>query len=218
MYSDEGTCPKCPFLDPPLALNIPQYTTYNNIMLFTYRPIFQRHTGKDHLLIIQCDAGHLNIDLIACARHRIIDERVSAVSQINSITKMKATHVVFIVQLPKQAGGTKFVGFQGAQWYSVHIDDLSPPKGFSFDLPNVIDQSVSEIFKLYSGAKSKPGALTQYEKVHGLIQKAASCLQDHEKSGHRTIERINILINLIPTDDSSYNGKYKSVCRWRQLL
>ena len=78
-----------------------------------FRPIFRRYTGEDCLLIIQCDAGHLNIDLIACARHRIIDERVSAL-QMNTDTDqyvpLQATHVVFIVQLPKQAGGTKFVG------------------------------------------------------------------------------------------------------------
>lgn len=121
------------------------------------------------------------------------------------------THVVFIVQLPKQAGGTKFVGFQGAKWYSVHIDELSPPRGFIFDLPNAINHSVSEMFKIYASAKFKPEALTQhdaYKKVHSLIQKAASRLQDNEENRHRTTERINLLIDLIPTDDSSDNGTY----------
>ena len=182
-------------------------------MLF-YRPIFRRKSGKDCLLIIQCDAGHLNIDLIACARHRIIDERVSAL-QMNTDTDqyvpLQATHVVFIVQLPKQAGGTKFVGFQGAQWYSVHIDDLNPPKDLSFELPNTFHYSMSEIFGIPPavGADSDPEVFTQFgasRRLYSLIQKAASRLHDTEKNRHRTTERIELLLNLIPLDDLSDNG------------
>ena len=178
-------------------------------MLFC-RPIFSRQSGRDCLLIIQCDAGHLNIDLIACARHCIIDERVSAL-QMNTDTDqyvpLQATHVVFIVQLPKQAGGTKFVGFQGAQWYSVHIDDLNPPKDLSFDLPNAFYHSMSEIFGITPD--SDPGAISRFgasRRLHSLIQKAASRLHDTEKNRHRTTERIELLLNLIPLDDSSENG------------
>ena len=177
-----------------------------------YRPIFRRQSGKDCLLIIQCDAGHLNIDLIACARHRIIDERVSAL-QMNTDTDqhvpLQATHVVFIVQLPKQAGGTKFVGFQGAQWYSVHIDDLNPPKDLSFDFPNAFCHSMSEIFGVLPAVDSDPEVFTRFgasRRLHSLIQKAASRLHDTEKNRDRTTERIELLLNLIPLDDSSDNG------------
>ena len=183
-----------------------------------HRPIFRRQNGKDCLLIIQCDAGHLNIDLIACARHRIIDERVS-VTQMNSDTgPLQATHVVFIVQLPKQAGGTKFVGFQGAQWYSVHIDDLSPPKDSCFDLPNAIDHSMSEIFGIESAANAITDSNSEMSaqfgasrRLYGLIQKAASRLHDAEKNRYRTTERIELLLNLIPLNDSSDNGNYKTI-------
>ena len=182
-----------------------------------FRPIFRRYTGEDCLLIIQCDAGHLNIDLIACARHRIIDERVSAL-QMNMDTDQhvpfQATHVIFIVQLPKQAGGTKFVGFQGAQWYSVHIDDLNPPKDLSFVLPNAFYHSMSEIFGIGSAvnaiAESNPAAVLQFDasrRLHNLIQKAASRLQDNEENSHRTTQRIELLINLIPTNNSVNKGK-----------
>ena len=178
-----------------------------------FRPIFRRYTGEDCLLIIQCDAGHLNIDLIAYARHRIIDERVSAL-QMNTDTDqyvpLQATHVVFIVQLPKQAGGTKFVGFQGAQWYSVHIDDLNPPKDLSFDLPNAFYHSMSEIFGISSMvnaiAESNPAVVVQFDasrRLYGLIQKAASRLQDNEENSHRTTQRIELLINLIPINNTN---------------
>ena len=192
-----------------------------NCKLLLFRPIFRRYTGEDCLLIIQCDAGHLNIDLIACARHRIIDERVSA-RQMNTDTDqyvpLQATHVVFIVQLPKQAGGTKFVGFQGAQWYSVHIDDLNPPKDLSFDLPNAFYHSMSEIFGIGSAidaiTESNPAAIVQFDtsrRLHNLIQKAASRLQDNEENKDRTTKRIELLIKLIPTNNTSNKGMDKYI-------
>ena len=188
-----------------------------------FRPIFRRFTGEDCLLIVQCDAGHLNIDLIACARHRIIDERVSA-QHINTDTNnqyvpLQATHVAFIVQLPKQAGGTKFVGFQGGQWYSVHIDDLSPPKDLSFDIPNAFNHSVSEIFGISSAeddiAESNLPAAVQFDaskRLHNLIQKATSRLQDNEEISYRTTQRIELLMNLIPINSFVNKGKcYNSI-------
>ena len=184
-------------------------------MLLFYRPIFRRQSGKDCLLIIQCDAGHLNIDLIACARHRIIDERVSAL-QMNTDTDqwvpLQATHVAFIIQLPKQAGGTRFVGFQGAQWYSAHIDDLNPPKDLSFELPNVINHTMSEMFYTPQAVgDSYSQVFGASRRLHSLIQKAASRLHDTEKNKHRTTERIELLLNLIPHDESSDNGIYATI-------
>jgi len=150
--------------------------------------------------------------LIACARHRVIDERVSAL-QINSDSgrwdPLQATHVVFIVQLPKQVGGTKFVGFQGAQWYSVHIDDLSPPKDFSFTLPNAFYHSMSEIFGVnVTSTTLNHATLDASKRLHNLIQKATSRLQDNEKNKHRATQRIEILLDLIPEQDFVCNGMY----------
>ena len=184
-----------------------------------FRPIFRRSTGEDCLLIVQCDAGHLNIDLIACARHRIIDERVLAqqiITDAKQHVPLQATHVVFIVQLPKQAGGTKFVGFQGGQWHSVHIDDLNPPKHLSFDLPNAFNHSVSEIFGISiavndSAKSSSPPATVQFDpsrRLYNLIQKAASRLQDDEEISYRTTQRIELLMSLISTNSSVNKGKY----------
>lgn len=62
-------------------------------------------TDKDPtLMVIQCDSGDLNSNLIACARYCVRDE----------FEKMKAelrapVHVVFIIQLPRRA---HFNGFQ----------------------------------------------------------------------------------------------------------
>ena len=155
--------------------------------------------------------------MIACARHRIIDERVSAV-QMNSssnqcVLPLQATHVVFIVQLPKQVGGTKFVGFQGAQWYSVHIDDLSPPKDVSFTLPSAFYHSMSKIFSTNvtsnAIAESSSAGVPLFnasKRIHKLIQTAASRLQDNEENRQRTTGRIQLLIDLIPSEDADYDG------------
>ena len=58
------------------------------------------------LLIVQCDSGNINGPLAACARYCVMDE----------LQKIRETmrfpfHVVFIIQLPRIAGGC-FTGFQ----------------------------------------------------------------------------------------------------------
>ena len=129
------------------------------------------------ILIIQCDCGHLHSNLIACARHKVIDEIVvpqssskekkpddtKLLSKENTEDDIKpksdsnfskdrkpecksTIHVVFIVQLPRKAGGTKFVGFQGGEWLSVHLDDLRPLKESELSFQNAIKCSISEIF------------------------------------------------------------------------
>ena len=194
-------------------------TDLDYLLIALFRPIFRRSTGEDCLLIIQCDAGHLNIDLTACARHRIIDERISAQQMNTDTNQYVPTHVVFIVQLPKQAGGTKFVGFQGVHWYSVHIDDLNPPKDFSFDLPNVFHHSISELFGISSAvndiAESSPPAVIQFasRRLHSLIQKATSRLQDNQINRHRTTQRIELLMNLIPINNPANKGNCYD-CMW----
>ena len=178
------------------------------------------------ILIIQCDCGHLHSNLIACARHKVIDEivvpqtskyeettediqtsakeassensqslskvktlketqlsdedmieetqlfskdktsegtssssnqetksadNVEVKSKIdtdmNSVMQKRSTvHVVFIIQLPRKAGGTNFVGFQGGDWLSVHLDDLRSLKENELSFQNAIQCSISEIF------------------------------------------------------------------------
>ena len=114
------------------------------------------------ILIIQCDCGHLHSNLIACARHKVIDEIVVPQSsskgnksedttQVNIDSSNKPecksrVHVVFIIQLPRKAGGTNFVGFQGGDWLSVHLDDLRPLKENELSFQSAIRCSISEIF------------------------------------------------------------------------
>ena len=69
-----------------------------------FRDFFSGRTS-DRLLIIQCDSGDVNSDLIACAKYCVEDEYTQSRANI----KGKA-HVVFLIQLPRLAGGC-FLGF-----------------------------------------------------------------------------------------------------------
>ncbi|XP_064635715.1 E3 ubiquitin-protein ligase RNF213-like isoform X3 [Lineus longissimus] len=82
------------------------------------RKFFDQQDNDERLMLLQCDSGDRNSNLIACARYQIMEE----------FTKSKNTmrgkaHFVFIVQMPRVMAGS-FIGFQGGRWSSVYIDDL----------------------------------------------------------------------------------------------
>lgn len=65
----------------------------------------------NHLFILQCDAGDVNAELIACARYNIFNEY----SQVFESQLIGCRHsqigIVFVIQLPRIPGGC-FAGFQ----------------------------------------------------------------------------------------------------------
>ena len=98
-------------------------------------------------MIIQCDSGHHNTDLIACARYRIYDEAVRAKSK-NRIQNRGSgiTHVLFMIRLPPQEVKSQFVGFLGDPWISVHIDDLRQTSESTVIPEQAINAKLSELF------------------------------------------------------------------------
>ena len=94
---------------------------------------------RSYLVIIQCDSGHLNGNLIACARHRIYDIRAQSGDN-------NRTHILFIIHLPHQVVSSSFVGFQGDPWISAHIDDLRPTSDNTVPPFNAIGLNISELF------------------------------------------------------------------------
>ena len=69
--------------------------------MFACREFFQSRDPS--LLLIQCDSGDKNTELIPCARFLIADEIGQQAERRH--------HVILIVQLPRIAGGC-FIGFQ----------------------------------------------------------------------------------------------------------
>jgi hypothetical protein len=116
---------------------------------FFYSPYFKGGEEDDSsiLVIIQCDSGHANGDLIACARNRIYDVRSD---------KERDTHMVFVIHLPHQAANSSFVGFQGDPWISVHIDDLRPTSDSTIMPYEAMDTAISHLFL---GNIAPPGGL-----------------------------------------------------------
>ena len=57
-------------------------------------------------------------------------------------------HIVFVIQLPKIAGGCQhFVGFQGGKWQSVHIDELLESNEYHPQIEQLVNRSVSDLFR-----------------------------------------------------------------------
>lgn len=92
-------------------------------------------------MVIQCDSGHKNANLIACARYRIYDELVKPLEKRK--TRQCITHTLFVIYLPPQVSDSTFVGFQGDPWVSSHIDELMPT---SIAPQEAVMTSISEIF------------------------------------------------------------------------
>ena len=61
---------------------------------------------------------------------------------------MKPIHIIFIIQLPKIAGGCQhFVGFQGGKWQAAHIDELLESSEQFPQIEQLINRSVSDLFQ-----------------------------------------------------------------------
>ena len=149
------------------------------------RSVFQRESaGDNNLLIVQCESGHKYIDLIACARYRILDEKAQA-PQSN-------THVVFIISLPRRRGGTKFVGFQGGAWDCYHIDSLMPPKGSLLTIKSALNTSINDILsKCYADSTE-----LLHKRLHNWISLAL--LHSNNVQIEQTVlDRFNLLSQLI---------------------
>ena len=112
--------------------------------MFCFSPLFQG--GDDCLIVIQCDAGHIYGDLIACARYRIYDERVKAQKKNKIQSRAGVTHVLLIINLPHHVSSSSFVGFQGDPWVSYHIDDLMPTFRDTIEPVQAIKKTISDLF------------------------------------------------------------------------
>lgn len=92
----------------------------------------------------------MNCNLIPCARHLLVEQRITAEQEFAESVGHEPSsfvHIAMIVQLPRLVGGCQsFAGFQGGHWISVHIDELHPPTGQIPAIEFMVDRSVSELF------------------------------------------------------------------------
>ena len=143
-------------------------------------------------MIVQCDSGHRHIDLIACARYRVLDE-VTHASHLKRIT-----HIVFIVGLPRKSGGTVFVSFQGGKWESYHMDSLMPPKDSFLTIEKALSMPINDILLEYYDNNKE----LLYKKVQSCIS-PTSLLQFSDVSTEHTLQRYDMLSQLVSKNDNS---------------
>lgn len=179
------------------------------------RSLFQRKPAKENenvLIIINCQSGHQYCDLIACARYRTNDEMVKRFEETKSKSNHRqsldscmksqpigATHVLFIIYLPRQTPPLSFVGFQGDPWLSAHIDELRETDAEisffdTFSLP------ISELFYSplsFEQQKAQHSHSFGYHKrLHSCVQAAVAKISPQLHG--RGIEIVDVLLHLIP--------------------
>ena len=165
-----------------------------------YNPLRVSCDQATKLVILQCEFGDQNFDLIASVKQRIMDLQ----NEISKKFNYSLTHIALIVALPRKPGGTRFVGFQGGNWKSVYIDDLLPPITKIVSVENATSvKSIGDLL-LNKSLYSKSGRFfNPVHKIRTRIQSAVSCIQDTEEHKERTGKRISLLLKLIPTQPLS---------------
>lgn len=172
---------------------------------------FFEHLGGDcpGILVVQCDSGDDNFNLIAGARHILMEERKNAPEMLNLPT-IEAVHIALVVQLPRIVGGCRnFVGFQGGKWMSTHIDELRPPARHTPSIEQLIDRPISELFGSESEREPKDNNGSQMLAVNLLRNcvQAAACRVDNEAGlPERSTQRIELLLQLLPEDSERLEG------------
>lgn len=163
--------------------------------LINFSELFTAKTGQSRLLIIQCVNANVNIDLIACARYCVIDERKSE-------ERVGDTHVVFLLQLPRINGGTNFAAFQGGQWVSAHIDDLHVSKGIDKVLQSAFNKPMNLFFQSLLEEIDLPSEFDPCVIIRDVVHMAVVKHIVSDEIRLRVDSFINIFLRLIPERSS----------------
>ncbi|KXJ23385.1 E3 ubiquitin-protein ligase RNF213 [Exaiptasia diaphana] len=131
-------------------LHLQQFQTEQQF-LKQVREFFIELANHEGILLVQCDSGDDNFNLIACTRHLLMGHRVKRQEMLTEklqVEHIRPLHFIIIVQLPRLKGGcVNFVGFQGGHWESVHVDDLRPPSNQIPPIEFLIDRPISDLLK-----------------------------------------------------------------------
>uniref|UniRef100_A0A8C2YVW0 RING-type E3 ubiquitin transferase n=1 Tax=Cyclopterus lumpus TaxID=8103 RepID=A0A8C2YVW0_CYCLU len=158
---------------------------------------FLGSTPADKVLIIQTD-----YDEDSQRRNILSSAKYSCINEINKwgTTSNTKTFVYFVTKLPRIAGGTSYVGFQGGPWRSVHIDDLRRSKEFVSDVHSLKNRSISELFEDHQDL------FDISELIRSCVQSAVSMLRDAADGGELITKRVESLLTLL--DESQTQGYF----------
>ncbi|XP_067914411.1 E3 ubiquitin-protein ligase rnf213-alpha-like isoform X2 [Heterodontus francisci] len=181
------------------------------------RELFQSLNTGVRVLLIQMDAEESpqSSELIASAKYCTMNEM-----NLMHSTSKSSCYVYFITKLSRIAGGSKYVGFQGGQWLSVHIDDVTESEEMGSDISAFYDVTISELFAKALGIQAetddrntvpeddqevkmlteRPRILNTTFLLQSCIQSAVSKLRDGKDGSSRSTERVQILLDLLRED------------------
>ena len=105
-------------------------------------------TTHKKILLVQCERGAENTKLIACARHKTVDELKDWREEQKGEFKCDV-FLLFLVQLNKEAHGSKFMSFCGGDWNTVHIDDI---RSLDYaEMPPISQLIGKQIYQVFGG-------------------------------------------------------------------
>ena len=108
---------------------------------------------------------------------------------------VKPIHIVFIIQLPKIAGGCQhFVGFQGGKWQSVHIDELLESNEQLPHIEQLVNRSVSDLFQSANPSRSVDiKDMDVDENLDGSEERGVETPKVKEECNVCSVQIINVL-------------------------
>ena len=187
------------------------FSLLKRAVIFYRRKFFEDLGGEcPGILLVQCDSGDENFNLIAGARHILMEERTNA-SKMLYLLSLEDVHIVLITQLPRIAGGCRnFVGFQGEKWMSVHIDELRPPGRHIPSIEQLIDGPISMLFNgdriEEDDAMSAVTVAVAVKLLRNCVQAAACRVDSETESAERSTQRIELLLDLLLDDYQTQEG------------
>ena len=108
----------------------------------------ESETREKKVLLVQCERGADNAKLIACARHKTVDELKDWREEQRTEFKCDV-FLLFLVQLSREVHGSKFMSFCGGDWNTVHIDDI---RSLDYtELPPISHLIGRKIYQVFGG-------------------------------------------------------------------
>ena len=104
-------------------LCLSQFQTEKEFVSYTRGLLTSVHPDRyeRNFVLIQCEDGYSNHDLISCAKFKLLE----ILSELKSNLSPNF-HILFIVRLLSTRQDSSFSGYCGLPWDSVHIDELRP--------------------------------------------------------------------------------------------
>ena len=193
------------------------------------KEFYKREKFEEGVLLVQCEAGDMNSELVACTRYLVQEERELALSHTQKhlpTQKCYLRHLVLVIQLPRVVGDL-FKGFKGGLWDEVHIDELRPAyQTMTPSITSLVNKKMSCLLTTISecqmlscdvhfecvvsedvgkgdlaeAVKEASPVLDAEAVIRACIHSAVSLLDDIDESIDNASRRIHILWQLLPSE------------------